>query len=114
MRSAIGGENSAAAAPDRSHSEERVAVDAREKPRLRTKHGAVIAEEARPMLESGHDRVVGIDDGRQNALRALAAVVAGVEADWQHAFDRGTAVIGLALNALEGEVAADHQKPATV
>ena len=76
MRPAIGGEDRAAAAADGAHGQERIALDRRQEPGLRAEHGAVIAEKPRPMLKTGHDRMVGVDDGREHPFRPFAAVIA--------------------------------------
>src|SRR5579863_8273931 len=113
MRPAVGGEDGGPTAADCPDGKERIAIDGRQKPRLRAEHGAVVAEKARPLLEAGHDGMVGVDNGRQHPFRPLAAIVTAVQADREDALDRRAAVVGLALDALEGEIAANHQESAT-
>src|SRR6185503_2942416 len=60
MRTAVGGEDGAPSAADRAYRNEGVAVDRGQETRLGAKHGPVIAEKARPVLEPGHDGMVGI------------------------------------------------------
>ena len=75
----------------------------------------VVAEQRRPVLRDAvEDRVAWLGDGGVHTLGAFGPVVVRADGHRQRGLDRGVVVAGLALDAGEGQVAADHQQAAAV
>jgi len=110
---AVGGEGGAAAGAVAADGQERVGVAADQDLGGGLGGQAVVAEQGWPVVRDAvQDRVARLGDDGQDAFGAFGAVVVRADGDRQRGLDRGVVVAGLALDAGEGEVAADHQQAA--
>ena len=115
VRGAVGGEGGAAADAVAADGQKRVGVAAEQDLGGGLAGQAVVAEQGRPVLwDAGQDGAAGLDDGEMDALGAFGSVVVRADGDREGGLDRGVVVAGLAVDADEREMPADHQQAAAV
>jgi MFS family permease len=112
---AVGGEGGAAAGAVGADDQEGVGVAADQHLGGGLAGQPVVAEQRGPVRRDPvQDGVGGLDDGGEDTLGAFGAVVVRADGDWEGGLDRSVVVAGLALDAGEAQVAADHQQAAAV
>jgi len=92
----------------------RIVADTRKHIRVWPRCGTIVAQELRPVGEALEDGMLGLDEGRRDPLRRFNAIVIRKQFDGQHVFYGTAFVTALGLDALKGEIAADHQEAAAV
>jgi hypothetical protein len=115
VRGAVGGEGGAAAGAVTADGQQRVGAAADQDLGGGLGGQAVVAEQGRPVVRDAvQDRVARLGDDGLDTLGAFGPVVVRADGDGQRGLDRGVVVAGLALDAGEAQVAADHQQAAAV
>ena len=78
-------------------------------------HHLVDTEKCRPGAgQAGNDRMIRLEDFRDDSLRRLDPVVVRQTLDGKRLLDRRAPPAGTAVDALEGQIAADHHQSTTL